>query len=184
MIQLHRDYLLLQTLKGDFIPCSAELFTVELVDGDGLPVDQGYVRQAAAAVLHYYKHDLGRQSVSVAEFASALEQVLRAVGLKLSPTGTEKASKTETADLQTLASHCGPGFELAFFSTLRQELTVRLSKSPDVLRFQGLRNCVKDLLGAKRWTSRCQALNDQIVAYLRDCMETEAPGSPCGLVVS
>ena len=184
MIQLHRDYLLLQTATGDFIPCSAELFTIRLVDTEGSTVDPELIRHAAAAVLHFFKHDLGRQSVSVAEFANALEQVLHAVGLNPSFATEEKISTPRDADLQTLACRCGCAFELDFFTSLRNELNARLAASPKVLRFHGLRHCVKGLLGAKRWSSRCQALNDQIVGYLRDCLETESPASACGLVVS
>lgn len=184
MIQLHRDCLLLQTLSGDFIPCSAELFTIQLVDTEGSNVDPEVIRHATAAVLHYFKHDLGRQSISVAEFANALEQVLHAVGLKLNSASANQTAKMETADLVALASHCGFGFELAFFPTIRQELSARLARSPKVLKFQGLRGCVKGILGAKRWSGRCQRLNDQIVGYLRDCLQTEAPASPCQLVVS
>lgn len=183
MIQLHRDCLLLQTLNGDFIPCSAELFSIQLVDTEGSTVDPELIRQATAAVLHYFKHDLGRQSVSVAEFANALEKVLQAVGLKLNSSTHQSKAEMETADLGALASDCGAGFELAFFPTIRQELSARLARSPSVLKFQGLRGCVKGLLGAKRWSGRCQRLHDQIVDYLRDCLETEAPGSSCRLVV-
>ena len=184
MIQLRRDCLLLRTLTEDFIPCSAELFTIQLVDTEGSTVDPDFIRHAAAAVLHFFKHDLGRQSMSVAEFANALEKVLHAVGVKLNSKTPEQTSETETADLGTLASACACGFELAFFATLRQELKTRLASSPKVLLFRGLRSCVKGLLGAKRWSYRCQALNDQIVDYLRDCLETEAPATPCGLVVT
>jgi len=184
MIQLHRDYLLLQTLSGDFVPCSAELFSIQLTDASGSIVDQELIRHAAAAVLHYFKHDLGRQSVSVAEFAQALEGVLRSVGLKAASAESNKSLGAEIADLHTLVSDSAIGFEMAFFLNLRREVKARLQHSPKVLRFRGLRGCVKELLGAKRWCRRCQALNDQIVNYLRDCLETEAPASPCGLVVS
>jgi hypothetical protein len=34
-------------------------------------------------VFHYFKNDLGRKTVSVAEFASAFESVLNGLGLKL-----------------------------------------------------------------------------------------------------
>lgn len=184
MIQLHRDYLLLQTTTGDFIPCAPEIFSIQLIDSFGSNVDPEMVRNAAAAVLHYFKYDLGRESISVAEFANALEQVLKSVGLKLGSAGKSSSEAIEVTDLRSVACHTASGFELAFFVHLREEVKARLASSPKVLRFQGLRSCVKALLGAKRWSHRCQALNDQIVDYLRDCLETEAPRTPCGLVVS
>ena len=32
---------------------------------------------------------------------------------------------------------------------------------------KGLRKAVRKLIGAKKWSPRCQKLNDQIVEYLR-----------------
>ncbi len=58
-----------------------------------------------------------------------------------------------------------------------------LDGSPTVLRFSGLRECVKRLTGAKRWSAHCQALNDQIVDYLRTCLGAERSGASCALVV-
>jgi len=52
-----------------------------------------------------------------------------------------------------------------------------------VLRFRGLRDCVKRLAGAKRWSARCNDLNDQIVEYLRTCLSAEPKGSSCALMV-
>ncbi len=46
-------------------------------------VDPEVVRHASAAVLHYFKHELQRQFVSVGEFAVALEKVLRSFGLSV-----------------------------------------------------------------------------------------------------
>jgi hypothetical protein len=42
---------------------------------------------------------------------------------------------------------------------------------------------VKQLAGARRWNPRCQALHNQIVAYLRECLSIEAQQNNCALVV-
>jgi hypothetical protein len=80
MIQLNPDCLIFQTSNGEHIPCSAELVTIELMGETASLVDPEVIRNASAAVLHYFKHELGRTSVSVAEFSSALEKVLRGFG--------------------------------------------------------------------------------------------------------
>jgi hypothetical protein len=88
------------------------------------------------------------------------------------------------SNLNDLASHAASeGFELLFFPHLRQELKRQLDQSPNVLRFHGLRGCVKQLAGAERWNGRCQSLNDQIVDYLRSCWETEPARRSCALMV-
>jgi hypothetical protein len=87
------------------------------------------------------------------------------------------------SDLRALATESGKGFELAFFVGLRAELRAKLRESPCVLRFKGLRGCVKQLAGARRWNGRCQQLNDQIVDYLRTCLLSEKRPAACSLVV-
>jgi len=183
MIQLHRDYLLVETPQGQIIPCSAELVSVELVGNTLGSCDPQLVREAAAAVLYYFRQDLDRQTITVAEFSSALEDALRALGVGSQAGKVDQQPEIRTMDLGQLVAVCGTSYELSFFPELREQLRASLSASPKVLRFHGLRGCVKGLIGAKRWSQRCQALNDQIVGYLRACLEEECPTSGCGLVI-
>ena len=192
MIQLKADCLIFQTHDGEQIPCSAEWVTLELM-GDGAEfIDPEIVRHASAAVLHYFKHELQRQFVSVGEFAQALEKVLRSFGLSVyADSQPASASAPEPppqrvveSNLAELAvSAASEGFELLFFPQLRLELKRQLDQSPNVLRFHGLHGCVKQLAGAQRWNRRCQSLHDQIVEYLRSCWQTEAASQSCALLV-
>jgi hypothetical protein len=181
MIQLHPDYLLLETSPGKIIPCSAELVAVELIGEAAGQLDPELVQQAAAAVLHYFRQDLGWTTVSVGEFSKALDQALQALGIQ--PTKSDSASEVRNFDLRQLAAASERTFELTFFQKLREALRVKLDDSPKVLRLYGLRSCVKQLIGAKRWSCRCQALNDQIVEYVRACLEKESPVDSCDLVI-
>ena len=197
MIALAYDCLLFQTSNGESIPFSAEMISVELT-GDGIgEFDPEFLKHAASAVFHYFKHDLGRMTVTVGEFAGALEKVLRGFGLQseadeqngehvAEPAATEKISaerRVLKSDLRLLACESGKGFELFFFNRLRDELRQQLLLDPEVLHFRGLRSCVKQLTGARRWGPRCQTLQDQIVEYLRNCFTTEANQPNCALLV-
>jgi hypothetical protein len=184
MIQLHPQALLFETPAGESIPCSAEEVTVELGGLMADLLDPQLVRHAACAVLHYLKVELGRTQITMGEFAAALARVLRGFGVDIQqaevPTPGNPLPET---DLNRLAAEAGRGFELLFFARLRAELQGRLAVSPSVLRFTGLRGCVKQLAGARRWSNRCQALSDQIVDYLRECLKTDSARRSCALVV-
>jgi hypothetical protein len=187
MIQLHPDCLIFETSAGESIPCSAEVVTIELV-GDS-KIDPETVREAAAAVVYYFKNELHRETVSVEEFSCALQKVLCRLGFHVSsPDGVEDIdapnpiSNLAVTSLPELATSSGKGCELFFFQRLRSELRNHLQASPRVLRFQGLRSCVKQLAGRQRWCPRCQTLNDQIVEYLRECFTSER-ADDCNLVV-
>lgn len=183
MIQLHSDYLMFQMPDGGAVPCSAEMVTVELVGEAAKLLDPELIRNAASAVLHYFKCELGRSFVSVGEFSQALGRVLRGFGLLVTTPETPASPRLVESDLRELACESGKGFELAFFPRLRGELRQQLNQSPRVLRFKGLRGCVKQLVGARRWSGRCQQLNDQIVDYLRHCLGDEDHADSCALVV-
>jgi hypothetical protein len=189
MIQLKADCLIFQTNDGEQVPCSAEWVTLELMGEGATLVDPEVVRHASAAVLHYFKHELHRQFVSVSEFAIALEKVLRSFGLSVyadfeAEAAAPKERRVLESNLHQLASAAvAEGFELLFFPQLRQELQRQMQRSPRVVRFRGLRDCVKHLAGAERWNRRCQNLNDQIVEFLRSCWQTESASQSCALVV-
>ena len=186
MIALASECLLFRTSNGESIPFSAEMISVELT-GDGTGIfDPEFVKQAASAVFHYFKHDLGRMTVTVGEFAGALEKVLRGFGLTAEPSEqcpAEPQPRVLKSDLRQLACESGKGCELFFFPLLRDEVRQQLRQEPQVLHFRGLRSCVKQLTGARRWSRRCQSLHDQIVEFLRNCFTTEVSPPNCALVV-
>jgi hypothetical protein len=197
MIALAFDCLLFQTSNGESIPFSAEMISVELT-GEGIgEFDPEFLKDAASAVFHYFKHDLKRVTVTVGEFAGALEKVLRGFGLQSeadeqngehaedfpAEEETPAPRRVMKSDLRRLACESGKGFELFFFPRLRDELRQQLMRDPQVLHFRGLRSCVKQLTGARRWSPRCQTLQDQIVEFLRNCFTSEASQPNCALLV-
>lgn len=184
MITLAWDCLLFQLATGESIPFSADMISVEL-SGDSVGMfDPEFVKHATNAVFHYYKHELGRQTITVGEFAGALEKVLRGFDFDTAPRGEAAARpRVLESDLRRLAREAGNGCELFFFHRLRDELRQQLRQAPKMVRFRGLRGCVKHLAGARRWSARCRTLHDQIVEYLRNCLTAEASRNDCSLLV-
>ncbi|MGV3774523.1 MAG: hypothetical protein ACO1QB_16610 [Verrucomicrobiales bacterium] len=181
MIQLHPDYLIFETSGGDHIPCLAETVTIELIGEAANHLDPAIVKEAAAAVVHYFKHEQGREQVSVGEFSTALEKVLSEFGFSV-VAGSCSSRQVVESDLVNLTGQADEGFELGFFLKLREEFKLQSRKPADVLAFTGLKPCVKRLAGTKRWCSKCERLSDQIVEFLRECMAVEQ-GSAKSLVV-
>ena len=133
--------------------------------------------------MHYFHHDLQRTEVTLSEFTEALEVALRGLGLNVTCDAPKPAERTVDADLRQLAAESGKAFELGFFARLRQEVRTELQKAPQLIRFVGLRGCVKQLVGARRWSSRCRRMEHQILEFLRHCVQAET-NSSCSLLVS
>ena len=184
MIALASNCLVFQMATGENVPYSVEMVSVELAGASAELLDPELVEHAACAVFHYFKHELGRQTVSAGEFAGALQKVLRGFASPAqSSTQTHARLTAHESDLSRLAHESGQGCELFFFPRLRAELRQQLQQAPRVLRFHGLRGCVKQLVGARRWSLRCQTLQEQIVAYLRECLSAESGQAEFALVV-
>ncbi len=185
MIALQSDCLLFQLTNGESVPCSAEMISIEIVGNSEGLLDPEMLRHAAASVFHYFKNELERETVTVGEFALALEKVLRSFGLTLyadepPPLRGRKSRRPTSA---CIARESADSLELFFFPRLRDELRAQLRQSPRVLRFRGLRGCVKQLAGAQRWSARCEKMQEQIVGYLRGCLTAEPEQKDCALVV-
>ena len=184
MITLAADCLLFELPSGESVPYSAEMVSVELAGDPGGLFDPEFIGHATKAVFHYFKHELGRQAVSASEFAGALEKVLRGFAATAQVSATPNSEpRVLESDLCRLAHESGLGRELVFFPRLRAELQRHLQQSPRVLRFRGLRGCVKQLTGARRWGLRCRTLEEEIVAYLRECLSAEPAPVEVALLV-
>ena len=185
MIALASDCLIFEMSSGECAPFSADMISVEIDDNAVGLFDPEFVKHATSAVFHYFKNELGRQTVSVGEFAGALEKALRGFTSPSKPPEPADAPDLEIpeSDLRKIAVESGKGCELFFFPRLRNELRAQLRQSPQTLRFRGLRNCVKQLAGAQRWCPRCRTLHIQIVAFLRDCLTAEVRQNSCTLLV-
>ncbi len=184
MIALASDCLVFQTPGGESVPCSVDMLSDELAGTSLESIDPEVVHHAASAIFHYFKYELGRQTVTVGEFAGALEKVLQGFApVPDMPVPARRQPGLVESDLCGMAREVGEGCELFFFPKLRAELRQQLRQGPRVLRFHGLRACVKQLTGARRWSLRCQALEAQIVAFLRECLGNEPRPSEVALVV-
>lgn len=184
MISLASDCLLFQLPTGESVPFSAEMVSVEVMGDPKGAFEPAFIKQAAAAVFHHFKHDLGLKTITVADFAEAMEKILRGFGLNVvRPDGKQPAAPAAVADLRLLARESGSANELFFYPRLREQIRAQLQASPRLVRFRGLRGCVKQLAGARRWSPRCEKLHGQILTYLRQCLSSESQDGPCRLVV-
>jgi hypothetical protein len=181
MITLAKDCLLFRLSNGETVPFSADMISIELTGETARWFDPETASHAAQAVFHYFKSELGRQSVTAEEFATAMEKALRGVDRLAWTPPPARSQNIIESDLGRLAQEAGHGGELLFFPRLRDQLRQHMLQKPRVLRYHGLRACVKQISGARRWTDRCRDLEAQIVSFLRQCAGGEP--APCELAL-
>jgi len=152
---------------------------VELAGKSGPLPDRELITQAISAVVHYIKTDLKIDTIPAEDFSTMLEAVLEGFGFNVK-TKVKNGSSKSTPELQTreqkentivnlqqVAEEVGCGYELFFFDRLRQTVLQSMVKRPRVLYLYGLRDCVKHLVGTRKWTPRCQSLCEEIIHFTR-----------------
>lgn len=74
-----------------------------------------------------------------------------------------------TVSLVHTANAAGNGFELAFFETLRNELSELREAGAEKVHFTGLRESAQILRGKSKWNKHCDALLEEIRIFLAAC---------------
>ena len=134
MIALLNDCLLFQLATGESVPCSAEMISVEIVGGQDRELDPEILRHAAASVFHYFKKELMRETVSVGEFAVALERVLRQLGLTLHEGELTAAREILESDLRVIACQSAGSAKAAAYQHMKRDLLPFVLDSYERLR--------------------------------------------------
>ena len=183
MIALSAKCLLFRMSNGESMPVSEETITTQVTGETARGFDVEFVQHAASAVFHYFKFELERQEISCEEFSAALGTVLKGFGQKQSQ--PRSSGGVVDLDLVRLAAEAGAACELFLFPRLRDEFrkVCNRAQRPRTLRFRSLRRCVKQLAGARRWSPRCELLEEQILDYLRSCLHAETKDMGIALVV-
>ncbi len=185
MIALHSDCLLFQLHNGESVPCSADMICVEIVGESRRPARTRNAPARRRQRVSLFQNRTRPRSRDRRRIFPRARKGPAPSGLHAftpnDPGGL--AGEVSNTDLARLLSETGDSLELFFFPRLRDELRVQLRQSPRVVRFRGLRGCVKKLAGARRWSSRCERLEDQIISFLRECLNAETAPPGCALVV-
>ena len=185
MITLASDCLLFELATGESIPYSADMVWVELSGDSGGMFDSEFVRHADEGGLPLLQTRAGppdRVRRGIRRGAGESAARLRPHG-RLRRTRRGHARACWSLICAGWRSESGQGCELVFFPRLRAELQPASRSEPAWCRFRGLRGCVKQLTGARRWSLRCQTLEGEIVDYLRECLSAETRAGEFALLV-
>lgn len=191
MIQLHEDCLLVEQPGGGYIPWSASQLTLEFVGGGAETLTEDVMKQVAAGVLHYFKEELGRMTITISEFADAIAKALNGMGFTAEVaevcsqpmSSASPKSDVGVSDLRELAFAAAKFGELDFFKRLRSRLHEQMENPPQRMEFLGLRGCVKMLTGRKKWCPACTQLEVEIVDALRAWYGQSPKASATALLV-
>jgi len=123
-----------------------------------------YVTETVASYLGW--HFQGN-AIAVAHLSKLVTDVLQVIGYSEISPYVLLGMPGERLNLVELVREAGAGYELAFFSRLRDRLQALIGAGTTDVDLIGLASCVKQLRARKSWSRGCEALQEEIVSFVR-----------------
>lgn len=128
--------------------------------------DFPFVEEICAGILQYLETKCPLKLLHLDDLYERLRKMLVKIGCQPIAEKLERVAPPVTLSLVRPALEAGNGFELAFFETLRTELSNLRDMGAEEVRFTGLRSSVLILRGAKQWDKRCEILLQEIRSFI------------------
>lgn len=95
-----------------------------------------------------------------------IEKTLANLGLNDVAANIDKTPPPVRVSLSELARRAGSGYELAFFQLLEEQLRSATAGGAHRVECHGMKNCVRRLSSSKKWSQRCDQLQDEIISFV------------------
>lgn len=182
MIQLQEDVVWVKFEDGHLAPFDEQRLALsiqQVAERVGSP--DWWLAESVAAAVHVFvgrsRSDGVIQSSEIAEIVAAVlstlgyENISRAYG-----SGTNRVA----IQLNELMGRMNAALELEFFQRLDRALGAAASHRIQVMEVNGLRACVMQLRGTRRWTTGCRKLAEEIVEHVRErVVRVRPPRAAC-----
>ena len=106
-------------------------------------------------------------AISVRQLTRLVSDALQVIGYAEISPYLELGTPGERLNLVDLVREAGTGYELAFFNRLRDRLHSLIGAGATEVDLVGLASCVKELRSRKSWSRGCDALQEEIVSFVR-----------------
>ncbi len=129
--------------------------------------DFPFVADIRSGIVQYLETKCPLKLLHLEDLFDRMRRMLIQIGCERIAEKLEPLAPPLTVSLVHTAMEAGNGFELAFFETLRVELSSLRQAGAEEIRFVGLKECAQILRGAAKWNHHCQCLLSEIEAFLR-----------------
>jgi len=174
MIQLREDVAWVREADGRLTPFDVTRLAAS-IHGAAAKADaaEHLLSESVASAIHRYTQDVCRaQTIAATEITELVGAVLTMLGLE--DIALAYVQRRQWAEIQLDQLTGTTDFELGFYRRLDTELNAVVTDDLERVLLRGLRACVMQLRGARRWGESCRVLADDIVGFIRERMRTRA----------
>ncbi len=183
MIRAHDDIAWVRFNDGHLAPFDEHRLALSIQSiAEQVGQADWWLAESIAAAVHVYAVKCRRNGViPSSEIEEIVVSVLSMLGLEELSEAYANQQRRASIHLGDLATRGGPAFELEFFRQLDHALGAAADRRLSVLEVDGLRACVMQLRGARRWTAGCRKFAEEIVEHVRERVARLRPSPATGL---
>ncbi|HTS18213.1 MAG TPA: ATP cone domain-containing protein [Verrucomicrobiae bacterium] len=169
MIQLQEGVLWVEAADGRRTPFDEQQLALSIQKA-AASVGQcdWWLAESIAAAVHAFGKQSRREPVITSrEISEIVAAVLATLGYDWISEAYDGGVNRVAIHLNELVWRTDAAFELEFFRQLDRALGAATDHDLIAMRIDGLRACVMQLRGARRWTAECRRLAEEIVEHVR-----------------
>jgi hypothetical protein len=136
--------------------------------------DFPFIDDIRGGVVQYLETQCPLKLLMLEDLFEKVRKMLVKIGCERIAAKLQPLAPPVTVSLIRPAMEAGNGFELAFFETLRVELTELRAAGAEEISFTSLRESSLILCGAAKWNKHCENLLAEIEAFLTRWNQTPA----------
>ncbi|MEP2776887.1 MAG: hypothetical protein ABJQ29_11885 [Luteolibacter sp.] len=127
------------------------------------------VEEVKNGVELYLEHKCALRLLNLEDLFERIRKMLIEIGCQHIAEKLEPLAPTVTISLTRAANAAGNGFELAFFETLRAELSELHRAGAESIHFTGLRESALILSGREKWDKHSDRMLSEIKEFIQAC---------------
>lgn len=131
--------------------------------------DFPFIDDIRSGIVQYLELRCPLRLLPLADLFTKMRKMLMTIGCETIAEKLEPLAPPLTVSLLPAAQQAGNGFELAFFEAIRAELEELRGEGAEEIRFTDLKESARIIRGATKWDKHCALLEEEIIAFLRDC---------------
>ncbi len=120
-----------------------------------------------SGIVQYLETKCPLKLLQLEDLFERVRQMLVTIGCDHIAEKLEPLAPPVTVSLIRAAMDAGNGFELAFFETLRMELSDLRAAGAEEIRFIGMKESSMILRGTSKWDKACEKMLEEIEAFLK-----------------
>ncbi|MGD1019916.1 MAG: ATP cone domain-containing protein [Verrucomicrobiia bacterium] len=169
MIQLQTDVLWVRAEDGRLAPFDEHRLALSIQKvAENVGHSDWWLAESIAAAVHAFAaKSRSDRIIPSQEIAEIVATVLATLGYDWISEAYAGDSNRVAIHLNELVWRASAGFELEFFQQLDHALGAAANRRLVAMRIDGLRACVMQLRGTRRWTAECRRLAEDIVEHVR-----------------